>query len=190
MGGFLIGSANIGEDAGASTGDALPLPNAIWKVIDLPWRTILAPIFTSRSRNVVSDQCLTARLENLPDTRALLRMGRTWANARRSSKRRHMRRTLPIIVATAHRRSAMRRCRRTAPNCACERIWKIFFGSQMRLWVPQSVLSWHRQEPQPAAGQLRARQPLYEAPHTAAIRDGVTPEVCLTMAISVKNSAK
>jgi hypothetical protein len=28
---------------------------AIWKVIERPWRTILAPIFTSLSRKVVSD---------------------------------------------------------------------------------------------------------------------------------------
>ena len=33
---------------------------AVWKVLDRPWRTIFAPIFTSRSRRVVIDQCLTA----------------------------------------------------------------------------------------------------------------------------------
>ena len=32
------------------------MTSAIWNVTDRPWRTILAPIFTSRSRNVVMDQ--------------------------------------------------------------------------------------------------------------------------------------
>ena len=36
------------------------MTSAIWKVIERPWRTIFAPIFTSRSRRVVIDQCLTA----------------------------------------------------------------------------------------------------------------------------------
>jgi hypothetical protein len=36
------------------------ITSAIWKVIERPWRTIFAPIFTSRSRNVVIDQWLTA----------------------------------------------------------------------------------------------------------------------------------
>jgi hypothetical protein len=34
--------------------------SAIWKAIDRPCRTILAPIFTSRSRRVVSDHRLTS----------------------------------------------------------------------------------------------------------------------------------
>lgn len=34
--------------------------SAIWKAIDRPCRTIRAPIFTSRSRRDVSDQCFTA----------------------------------------------------------------------------------------------------------------------------------
>lgn len=33
------------------------MTSASWKVIVRPWRTILAPIFTSRSRSVVSDHC-------------------------------------------------------------------------------------------------------------------------------------
>ena len=32
------------------------MTSAIWNVTDRPWRTILAPIFPSRSRNVVMDQ--------------------------------------------------------------------------------------------------------------------------------------
>jgi len=36
------------------------MTSAIWNVIERPWRTIFAPIFTSRSRNVVMDQWLTA----------------------------------------------------------------------------------------------------------------------------------
>ena len=36
------------------------MASAIWKVIDRPWRTILAPIFTSRWRSVVIDHCLTS----------------------------------------------------------------------------------------------------------------------------------
>ncbi len=34
--------------------------SAIRKVIDRPCRTILAPIFTSRSRSVVMDHCFTS----------------------------------------------------------------------------------------------------------------------------------
>jgi len=33
--------------------------SAIWKITERPCRTILAPIFTNRSRSVVSDQCFT-----------------------------------------------------------------------------------------------------------------------------------
>ena len=36
------------------------MTSAIWKVTDRPCRTIFAPIFTNRSRNVVIDQWLTA----------------------------------------------------------------------------------------------------------------------------------
>ena len=36
------------------------MTSAIWNVIERPWRTIFAPIFTSRSRKVVIDQLLTA----------------------------------------------------------------------------------------------------------------------------------
>ena len=36
------------------------MTSAIWKVIERPWRTIFAPIFTSRSRRVVIDQRLNA----------------------------------------------------------------------------------------------------------------------------------
>jgi hypothetical protein len=36
------------------------MTSAIWNVTDRPWRTILAPILTSRSRNVVIDPWLTA----------------------------------------------------------------------------------------------------------------------------------
>jgi hypothetical protein len=36
------------------------MTSAIWKITDRPWRTILAPIFTSRLRSVVIDQCLIA----------------------------------------------------------------------------------------------------------------------------------
>jgi len=34
--------------------------SAIWAVVDRPWRTILAPILTSPSRNVVNDHCATS----------------------------------------------------------------------------------------------------------------------------------
>jgi hypothetical protein len=34
--------------------------SAIWNAIDPPWRTILAPIATSRSRSVVVDHCFTS----------------------------------------------------------------------------------------------------------------------------------
>jgi hypothetical protein len=34
--------------------------SAIWKMTLRPWRTPLAPIFTSFSRRLVSDHCLTA----------------------------------------------------------------------------------------------------------------------------------
>ena len=36
------------------------IASAIWKVIERPCRTIFAPIFTSRSRNVAIDQWPTA----------------------------------------------------------------------------------------------------------------------------------
>ncbi len=36
------------------------MTSAIWKVIERPCRTILAPILTCRSRAVVRDQCLTS----------------------------------------------------------------------------------------------------------------------------------
>ena len=36
------------------------ITSATWKVTERPWRTILAPIFTSRSRSVVSDHCFTS----------------------------------------------------------------------------------------------------------------------------------
>jgi hypothetical protein len=32
---------------------------AIWKMMERPWRTTLAPIFTSFSRSVVNDQVAT-----------------------------------------------------------------------------------------------------------------------------------
>ena len=35
------------------------MTSAIWKITERPCRTILAPIFTNRSRSVVSDQCFT-----------------------------------------------------------------------------------------------------------------------------------
>jgi len=34
--------------------------SAIWTVADRPWRTILALILTSPSRNVVTDHCATS----------------------------------------------------------------------------------------------------------------------------------
>jgi hypothetical protein len=34
------------------------ITSAIWKVTERPWRMILAPIFTSRSRSGLSDHCL------------------------------------------------------------------------------------------------------------------------------------
>ena len=36
------------------------ITSAIWKLIDRPCRTILAPIFTNLSRSVVIDHCLTS----------------------------------------------------------------------------------------------------------------------------------
>lgn len=36
------------------------ITSAIWKVIERPSRTILAPIFTNRSRSVVIDHCATS----------------------------------------------------------------------------------------------------------------------------------
>ena len=36
------------------------MTSAIWKAIERRWQMILAPILTSRSRNVVSYQCFTA----------------------------------------------------------------------------------------------------------------------------------
>lgn len=58
--------------------------------------------------------------------------------------------------------------------------------SQMHIWLPQGLLSRHRQESQPPAGQLRARQSVREAARTAAMRDDLTPEVRPDTAISVK----
>ncbi len=46
------------------------ITSAIWNVIERPWQTILAPIFTNRSRNVVMDQWLTAS-GTRPDQRAI-----------------------------------------------------------------------------------------------------------------------
>ena len=36
------------------------ITSAIWNMMERPWRTILAPIFTSRSRRVLSDHCATS----------------------------------------------------------------------------------------------------------------------------------
>ena len=53
------------------------LTSAIWNVIERPWRTIFAPIFTSRSRNVVVDQWLTS----LGDVSVRRTLARLWARA-------------------------------------------------------------------------------------------------------------
>lgn len=42
-----------------SNSPRVTMTSAIWNVIDLLCRTILAPILTSRSRRVVNDHCLT-----------------------------------------------------------------------------------------------------------------------------------
>ena len=43
------------------------MTSAIWKVMDRLWRTIFAPIFTSRSRSVVIDQNILKFVENSVD---------------------------------------------------------------------------------------------------------------------------
>src|ERR1019366_3936697 len=56
----------------------------------------------------------------------------------------------------------------------------------MRIRIPQSLLSRYCQEPQPSAGQLRARQSLYEAAHTDTICNDLMPKLRPAAAIAAK----